>query len=300
MKKITYHLSLIICSLLLLSSCTSVIQVTVPTGSQLVVVDAFLDNSSNPQTVRLTFNANYFSNVPTPPVLGAIVTLNDLNNAKTYSFTPDGNGNYIYTPGINDSMAQEHHKYQLNISYNGNTYNALSTMNRTMAVDNITFRVSAEDYANNYPLSDTTNPRKFFPYVHAKDSAGPISDYYWLKVFNNGAFYNQPAQLIVFQDGGYQGDNGDSLIAPFAFQNLTNSNNPLYRNDVCMVQIYSINSNTFEFLTQMKTQMTNSQAGLFAVTPQNVKTNIQQISGTQQAIGWFNMGMVSSKSVIAY
>lgn len=296
MKKITYYLSLIICSLLLLISCTSVIQVTVPNGTQQVVVDAFLDNSSKPQTVRLTYSANYFSNVPTPPVLGATVSLTDLTNAKTYSFTPDGNGNYIYTPGINDSMAQLHHKYQLNISYNGNTYNALSIMNRTMAVDTILFRVSPNDYVGNYPLSDTTNPRKFYPYVHAYDSGGVTHDYYWLKVFNNGVFYNQPAQLDIFEDRGY-GNSNDFVIPPFAFQNLTNDNNPLYRNDVCMVEIYSINSNTFDFLTQMKTQMTNSQAGLFAVTPQNVKTNIQQVSGTQQAIGWFNMGMISSKSI---
>ncbi len=285
--------------LMVITSCTSVIQVSVPTGSQLIVVDAFLDNSSNPQTVRLTFNANYFSNVSTPPVLGATVSLNDLTNAKTYSFTPDGYGNYVYTPSINDSMAQLHHKYQLNISYNGNMYNAVSIVNRTMAVDNITFRISPQDYIGNYPLSDTTKPRKYYPYVHAKDSTGVIRDFYWLKVFKNDMIYNQPAQLDIIQDGGYAGDNGDSLITPFAFQNLTNDNNPLLRNDVCMVEIYSIDNNTFEFLTQLKAQMTNAQSGLFAVTPQNVKTNIQQTNGAQQAIGWFNMGLVSSKSVIA-
>ena len=295
MKK---HFLSLVSFILLLSSCTSVIQVSVPSGSQLIVVDAFLDNSSNPQTVRLTFNANYFSNVPTPPVLGATVSLNDLSNAKTYNFTGDGNGNYIYTPGINDSMAQLHHKYQLNISYSGNVYTALSTLNRTMAVDSIKFRVSGNDFNGTYPLSDTTNPRKYYPYVYAYDSGGVTHDYYWLKVFNNGVFYNQPAQLDIFEDRGY-GNSNDFVIPPFAFQNLTDKDNPIYRNDECTVEIYSINSNTFDFLNQVKTQMTNAQSGLFAVTPQNVKTNIQQVSGTQQAVGWFNMGAISSKSVIA-
>jgi hypothetical protein len=297
MKK--YFLFLASCTLLL-SSCTSVIQVSVPTGNQLVVVDAFLDNSPNPQTVRLTFNANYFSNASTPPVLGATVTLTDLTNAKTYSFVTDGNGNYIYNPGINDSMAQLNHKYQLNISYNGNTYNALSTLNRTMPVDSIAFRISGNDEDGTYPLSDTTNPRRYFPYVFAFDSVGPIHDYYWLKVYNNGVFYNQPQQLDIFEDSGYGYNHlHNNINVQFSLRGLTNDNNPLYRNDECTVKIYSINSNTFDFLTQMKSQMTNSQNGLFAVTPQNVKTNIQQTSGTLQAIGWFNMGEISSKSVIA-
>ena len=297
MKK--YFLFIASC-ILLLSSCTSVIQVTVPTGTQLVVVDAFLDNSSNPQTVRLTSNANYFSNVPTPPVLGATVSLNDLTNAKTYSFTADGNGNYIYTPGLNDSMAQVRHKYQLNVSYNGNVYNALSTLNRTMAVDTIAFKIAVGPNYNLVPLSDTTKPRKFYPYVYAYDSAGPVHDYYWLKVYKNGVFYNQPQQLDVFEDGGYGTQyKHDSLNPQYTFNGLTPDDNLIYRNDVCMVQAYSINSNTFDFLTQMKTQMTNSQAGLFAVTPQNVKTNIQQTSGKLQAIGWFNMGAIKSKSIIA-
>jgi hypothetical protein len=297
MKK---HFLFLVSCILLLNSCTSVIQVTVPNGSQLVVVDAFMDNSPNPQIVRLTFNANYFSNVSTPPVLGATVGLTDLTNAKTYSFTPDGNGNYIYTPGVNDSMAQLHHKYQLNISYNGNTYNAVSTLNRTMAIDTIAFEIATGPNYNLVPLSDTTKPRKFYPYVYAFDSTGPIHDYYWLKVFKNGVFYNQPQQLDIFEDGGY-GHNydSDSLNPQYTFNGLTSDDNPIYRNDVCMVQAYSINSNTFDFLTQMKSQMTNAQNGLFAVTPQNVKTNIQQTNGTLQAIGWFNIGEISSKSVIA-
>ena len=294
----TCYLLLVTCSLLL-AACTSVIQVSVPNGSQLLVVDAFLDNSYTPQKVRLTFNASYFSNVPTPPVLGATVSLSDLTNSKTYTFTPDGNGNYIYYPIFNDSMTQVHHKYQLTISYNNNTYTALSTLNRTTPVDSIIFRNSGRDEKGTDPPSDTTKPRKFFPLVIAKDSTGKTPDYYWMKVFNNGAFYNQSSQINAFQDGGYQGTDGYPFLPPVAFFGLTNDNNPIYRNDVCTVEIYSINENTLSYLGQLRTQLTNSQNGLFAVTPQNVKTNIQQVSGTLPASGWFNIGAISSKSAIA-
>lgn len=288
---------LVICSLLFISSCTNVIQVTVPTaGSTFIVVDAFINNKPEAQKVRLTTTADYFSNAPTPAVLGATVTLNDLTNNLTYTFTPDGNGNYIYNPLFNDSMTVIGHKYQLNISHNGNNYFALSTLNKTTVVDSIIFRSTPRDLAGNYP-NDTTTPRKFYPLVVARDIKGE-ADYYWLRVYKNGVFYNGPNQIKAFQDGG-DGSDGFLFNPQFSFFQLTPDENPIYRYDVCTIEILSINSNTNDYLAQLQTQLTNSENGLFAVTPQNVKTNIQQTAGTQKAIGWFNMGSSSSKSRIA-
>ena len=297
MKKTAFSLLLITCGILLSTSCTKVIDVTVPNGSTLVVVDAFINNApQQPQTVRLSFTANYFSNTNTPPVLGASVTLQDLTNAKTYTFTGDGAGNYTYNPVINDSMATINHAYQLNVSYNGNTYMALSTLHRTIPVDSIAFRSSGNDPYDHFP-NDTTKPRRYFPIFLAMDKKG--TDYYWVKVYNNGAFYNGANQINVFQDAGYQGTDGDTLLPPVCYYGLTSSINPLYKGDVCKIEILSINENTLDFLGQLQGQLTNSQNGLFALTPQNVKTNIKQISGTQQAIGWFNMGATSSRSTVA-
>jgi hypothetical protein len=297
MKKLILNI-LVICSLLLLiTSCTTVIQVTVPTASStFVVVDAFINNKPETQKVRLTTTANYFSNAPTPPALGATVTLNDLTNNITYTFTPDGNGNYIYTPTFKDSMATIDHKYQLNISYNGNNYFALSTLNKTTNVDTIIFRSTQRDLAGHFP-NDTTKPRRFFPLVVARDIKSE-ENYYWLKVYKNGIFYNEPNQLKNFQDDG-DGSDGGFFNPQFAFFQLTSDDNPINRYDVCTIEILSINKNTNDFLGQLQTQLTNSQNGLFAVTPENVKTNIQQTAGTQKAIGWFNMGASSSKSRIA-
>ena len=297
MKKI--NLIIASCIMFLVASCTQVIKVDVPSGATLVVVDAFINNSADTQKVRLTTTADYFSNAPTPPILGATVTLNDLNNAKTYTFTPDGKGNYYYLPfGSTDTMAQITHKYQLNVTTNGNTYMALSTLNRTTVVDTIGFRSTGRDFSNQYPNDTTTPKKRFYPAFYAKDIAG-ADDYYWVKVYNNGTFYNQPNQMDFFQDAGYNGTDGDVFLPPVCFFQLTSDDNPIYRYDVCTISILSINKDTYSYLTQLNTQLTNAQSGLFAVTPQNVKTNIQQTAGTQKAIGWFNMGAITSKSQVA-
>lgn len=299
MSEIKKHTILYFIVIVFITSCTSIIQVTVPNGATLIVIDAFLDNSSKPQTVRITTSANYFSEVATPSVLGATVGLTDLTNSKTYTFTPDGKGNYIYTPVANDTMGYVNHKYQLNVSYNGNVYNAVSTLFPTIPVDTILFRISQTDIGGKLPLSDTTNPRKYFPDLVAVDI--PVqNNYYWVKVYKNGVFYNQPAQMDFFENsGGVFGINGDTIQPPNNFFGLIDNDHPYYRGDTCLIQIYSTDANTNDFLGQLQTQMTNSQAGLFAVTPQNVKTNMQQTSGTQQAIGWFNIGAIMSKSVVA-
>jgi hypothetical protein len=60
---------------------------------------------------------------------------------------------------------------------------------------------------------------------------------------------------------------------------------------VCRVEIHSINLETYNFLTQVQTQTTNS--GLFATSPENVKTNITNTTNNKtKVVGWFCMSAV--------
>ena len=291
-------LAFIIACTTVLAACTKVIQIDVPNGSTMLVVDAFLDNDADTQKVRLTTTANYFNNSPTPAVTGATVTLQDLTASKTYTLTDDGHGNYYQVGSVsNDTMMKRGHDYKLNISYNGNTYYATSTVHRTIAlIDSIAFRSSQTDVEDKYP-NDTTKPRKFYPMIIAFDSTG--TDYYWQKMYKNGVFYHQPRQLNTYQDIGALNSDGGLLFFSVSFFQIIPESDPIHRNDTCMVKILSVNKDTYNFLIQLQTQLTNAQSGLFAVTPQNVKTNIKQTSGTLPAIGWFNTGLVKSKSRVA-
>ena len=291
------NIGLILFCVYFFESCTSIIQVSVPTGENLVVIDAFISNAKKVQTVRITSSANYFSNVPTPAIIGAQVSLSDLNTSKTYSFTPDGKGNYTYDPVNGDTIGYINHTYQLQVSYNGNLYEAVSTLYQTIPVDTILFRSSSVDIYNTHP-NDTTNPRSYFPLLFLKDIKGQ-ANYYWIKAYKNGMLYNEPAQMDFFQDGGYSGTDGDLVRPPYNFFGVIDNTKPYHRGDICTIEVYSTDANTNDFLLQLQTQMTNAQAGLFAVTPQNVKSNILQSSGTQKAIGWFNMAAVLSRSQIA-
>jgi hypothetical protein len=191
-------------------------------------------------------------------------------------------------------MSQIGHMYQLNVAYNGIAYAAVSKLNRTTTVDTILFKRKkggGED--------TSATPKHYYPYLIAQDAPG-ATDYYWIRTYKNGVFYNRPGELNVVQDAGGTGTDGLFFIPPNAFFQLTGNSDAPERFDQVTIEIYSINSDTYDFWLQMQTQMSNSQAGLFATAPENVRTNIRNTSGYgMKSIGWFNIGASSSKSVYA-
>jgi hypothetical protein len=65
----------------------------------------------------------------------------------------------------------------------------------------------------------------------------------------------------------------------------------------CKVEIHSISKETYFFFLQAAAQINNG--GLFATTPENVKTNIVTPSDAKtKGIGWFNMATVASKKIV--
>ena len=93
-----------------------------------------------------------------------------------------------------------------------------------------------------------------------------------------------------------------SFIPPNAYLNVTPRDESFKIingiPDNCTTEIYAINADTYLFLLQAQSQMTNSSSGLFAVTPENVKTNIMPLGNSIKAIGWFNIGAIKSKNAL--
>jgi len=278
-------------TIFILFSCEKVIDVDVPEGETLLVVDAWINNESVEQTIRLTTTAPVFSNTRTPVATGATVSLKDLNTGKIYRFNEsDGSGNYTFKPFDTDSFNIVGHKYELSITYNGNNYTAVSVSNETTVVDTVAFQKLTN-------FGDTT-VRGYAPWLFGKDIAGE-KNYYWIKSYKNGVFFNQTNSINIAEDaGGSSGTDGLCFIPPVAYFSVVPFDEPLKLNDLFTVEVYSINKESFEYLFQLTTQVNNSQAGLFAVTPENLRTNIIPKNGSPRALGWFNIGKSSRRTFI--
>lgn len=282
-KKIVVSLT----ALVLLSSCEDVIQIKLDEGSKLLVVDAFINNMRVDQKVRLTYTDSYFSGQNPPPVTGASVVLTDLTNSKVYNFTDQSNGNYVFNLTSADTIGITGHQYKLEVVYKGDSYTALADQRRTAKLDSIsaTYQDGTSLFA---PKAG------YYAVLWARDLPGPYSDYYWIKSSKNNVMYSKASDINLAVDGtnGSVPANDTLVFTPPGINSLVPRDEVLDIGDTLAVEIHSISKETYLFLLQVINQTNNS--GLFATTPENVRTNIISPDGATKAIGWFSFSGVAT------
>lgn len=264
------------------SSCEDVIQIKLDEGNKLLVIDAFINDMRSPQKVRLTLTDSYFSGVNPPTVTGANVVLKDLSNGNIFNFIDIGNGDYNFNLSSTDTIGFVNHAYQLLVTYNGSIYTSTSTEHRSTTVDSIGIV---------YQKQTTFVKEGYACIMWAKDPSGPIPDYYWVRSYRSGVFFGKGIEMNIAVDGARGlGANG-LLFTPPISHGITPRGEVFNSLEVVRAEIHSISLETFNFLDQTRSQTTNS--GLFATTPENVKTNIITPNGAStKALGWFNVGAV--------
>jgi hypothetical protein len=289
MKKYTFNLTLF-AAFLLFSSCEDVVQVKLDEGSKLYVIDAFITDQSKIQTVVITESDNYFSNQEAPVVSGAQVLLTDMTNNTQYTFTYTSKGRYVYDAGTLPSIKATGHLYELKVSIDGTDYTAMSTQKRTAVIDSI-----SAVYSDGTGGFGTGEPY-YNCFLWARDKVDQTADYYWIKTFRNDTLFGGPSDLNTSIDGTngeVYNPNVDTLdfTPPGIFLGFST----YQKNDVCKVEIHSISRECYNFLNQAVAQILNG--GLFATTPENVRTNIVTPSSAEiKAVGWFNMASVASET----
>jgi len=267
--------SVIIISLLLMS-CEDVVDINLKDGEKYLVIDAFLNNQIKTQTIRISYSAPYFSNSETPSEPNAIVKIIDLTTGDTITFLHSGNGIYEYIPDSLYPFFVVSHEYKLLVSLNGNEYHSISKLNRTTVIDSFVYEKNEGNFG----------PKgKYFAGIIARDSLGG-PDYYWFKSYHNGKFLSRPSEINLAVDGA-TGEGADGFYFAPNIALAINPRDGLSVGDSLCVEIYSLNKDTWIFLRQAQTEMTNG--GLFAITPENIITNIRS-TNNQKVLGFFNVG----------
>lgn len=288
MKKIVQFI-LPLLAILSLTSCEDVIQVKLDKGEPLVTIDAFVNDMRSTQTIRLTYTDDYFSQKPNTPVTGATVNVKDATTGQVFNFADNGNGNYTLDMAAStDTLGRVGHTYELTVTHQGVVYTSTTKMYRTTQVDSIDVRfkeAGAFGGEEGYKCS-------FLGF----DPVGDTADYYWVKSYRNGVFFNKGGDINLAWNGA-SGDGSDGLpfIPPIA-EGITPFGEVFQKYDIVRVEIHSISYQTYNFLTQVQTQTTNS--GLFATTPENVKTNISTSSDKIKVVGWFNVSAVGFREKV--
>ena len=294
MKRLLYSL-LIISGFTL--ACEDEINPQLEQAEALLVVDAWINNKAETQTIHLNFTQSYFDNSTPPPVSNAVVSVLEGQN-RSYSFSETAAGIYTWAPEPGSSFGAIGSGYTLRIEWDGNVYEASSFMNRVPAVDSVTFFF---EEGNDFGFPDS-----YFAEYWVNDFPGR-GDAYWIQGWRNGQALRRPNEIITAFDAGFtRGNNIDGIpfIAPLrrgfnpTEQDSEDNFLPSYSpGDSLYVEVHSVPEEAFDFLNQLRIQ-TDRPGGfgeLFAQPLANVPSNIRKISGDgPRPVGFFATSAVSA------
>ena len=209
---------LVITAMTLLSGCEDVIQVNVINKSPKIVVDAFVNNQIDTQTVRLTRSIGYFDSTGKEPIIThAQVAIVDQSASvpKLFVFKYTYNGKYQFVPNqtTGDTFTVGH-DYALLVVVDKDTLVSFSRLNPTTVIDSL----HLVDVVGNGPPINTTGK---YVELYANDRVGQ-GDFYWIKTFRNDTFSNSINQLNISADMGNtsNGQDGKLFIYPVRYNQV--------------------------------------------------------------------------------
>jgi len=262
-------------SLIILISCEEIIYPDLESKTPILVVDAWLNNQNESQTIILSSSQDYLDSTSTKFIDGAeVYIIND--SGDKFNFTEKDKGKYIWNPDSNFSnLGDIGTEFFLNISYNGKKITGSSTLNRTSIIDSINF-VKGEFPENSYYAEFWSNEKE------------GVGDAYWIKSYKNGIKQVRSQDIITCIDAGASSEgaiiDGIPFIPPirravtrFERDEISDEfKSPFEYGDSLYVEIHSIPFEAFDFLNKVSIQI-DRQGGfgeLFAVSLANSPTNL--------------------------
>jgi hypothetical protein len=245
------------------TSCQKVIDVDLNSAAPQIVIEANVSDQPGPDTVLISQTVNFDQTNTFPPVSGARILISD-NAGNTDTLSEPAPGTYITshlqgTPG---------RTYTIDVSVNGKSYVASSTMPPPVNIDSLTLE----------NLTFGRNSRQVID-VHFKDPAGS-ANYYRFVEERNGIRLNF---IFLIDNRVQEGDNITSIL--FA------DDDTLFSGDIMTVLLERIDKNVYNYFTTAR-EISN-QGGAQLASPTNPPSNF-----SNGALGCFSAYAVRSKSII--
>ncbi|PHN06011.1 DUF4249 domain-containing protein [Flavilitoribacter nigricans] len=264
----------VIAMLAVLTACQDVIELEVPDGDTLLVVDGWLTDQPGEKSVRLTSTANYFNNTATPPVQGALVLLYaDDELADTLTEKTSG----VYTTM---AIGEVGVSYSLYIrTADGNEYVSLSELLRPVP--------EISQIYTEYKEESALFEEGYYVKIDTQEPEGKGDHYRW-KQFLNDEYLNTPFDLLYASD---------ELVDGNPILGLEVNVDPLAVGDHFRVQQLSISEAAYDFFTNLQDQ-TAFIGSLFDTPPSALHGNLENLDPAgKPVLGFFGVSAVSEREV---
>ncbi len=272
-----------------LTSCEDVIEVETGFETPQLVVDAWIDNRSQDQTITLSLSQDYFdSSLPSGIENASVVVRKD---DFSYEFNHTEDGKYVWSPNDGESLGTVGDEFELEIRYNESTYVSNTKINRVPVIDSI-----ALIFEEASPIFE----EGLYGEAYAIDFVGE-GDSYWMKTWVNDTLLNKPFELNIIWDATFDpgsGLDGVTFIPPKR-RTITpidddNSLIPFVSGDHIYVELHSISNDAFQFLAITFEQITNSENGIFTLPLANAPGNVVNRDSGESVLGVFNVAAITT------
>lgn len=250
-------------------SCTDVIDVTVPNGGARLVIEASIlwekGTTGQSQSIKLSTSTEYFSTTPNASVMGAMVSVTNNNTGETFAFTDQSDGTYTtntFVPIIDNV-------YTLNITYNGQNYNATETF---MSVSDIT---RIEQALVNGFGGDEIQVKLFF-----NDPVGVENFYLGEFIPSHKPVLNLWPLNDEFFDGNenFMEYDDEDIVA----------------GDQVVISLYGISERFYNYIDLLESQA--GENGPFTTTPAQLNGNCFNVNDSnEEVLGYFRLGEVDRR-----
>ncbi|TXF89207.1 DUF4249 domain-containing protein [Neolewinella aurantiaca] len=256
-----------------------------------LVVEAWLNNISEPQAILLSESQDYYDNrLPTPVTDAQVIVCQTEDQQPTpncFVFEHEGEGRYVWEPSVpGETLGEVDMEFGLGIQRGDKQYASTTTMNRTATIDSISFQFEEESLGLDEGL---------YAQLYARDPVGTGDAYLIRTTFNDTLLLN-PSELNIAYDATFSpgsGTDGIAFIFPIRFainkQDEDGGFIPLEEGDHIAVEVISLSDEAYLFLRIVSEQINNGGSGLFDLPVTNSPGNIFEIESQEAILGFFNV-----------
>ncbi|MGL1888270.1 MAG: DUF4249 domain-containing protein [Reichenbachiella sp.] len=286
-------LLIVLATSFLFLGCDEQIFPTLEKKTPLVVIDAFISNSSQSQIIVVSMSQPYLDETRILGVSDALVNVIYGTDNTQVTFTHQENGVYTSPAGFG-AVGDD---FLLNVTVDGILYESASEMKRVPKVDSVTFKFDSFDA---FGIQEEFFLGEFW----ATDIEG-AGDTYWIKAFKNGEFLNQPSEINLAYDASFSaGSSADNSVFIQPIREGVNRFeddpdefiSPYVDGDSLYVELHSITNEAFNFMNLMfqNTAVEGGFAALFSPPLSNTPGNIisNDPANTLEVLGFFSVSAV--------
>jgi hypothetical protein len=248
---------------LLFLSCKKTVTLKLNNVPPAIVIQGEVTDAPGPYTVTINQPVDFYANNTFPPISGATVTITDGHGVADL-LTETSPGTY----STHTLVGIQGFTYTLTAEVQGQHYTAVSTMPQNVNLDSVTFQSnSGFGKTRISAIADFQDPPN-------------IKNYYQFIEYINGVQLTK--DLFVFDDRLSDGR--------YINYTLYNDSSYLVAGDQLQVNMYSVDSNVYNYFYQLNQ---SNGGGAFDASPANPTSNI-----SNGAYGYFSAHTINSAQVI--